>query len=939
MGRVGRVLMAVLAGGLLALPGGAVPAGAHDGADGHTLVVSGRPDRSGAVALDGASLRGPAYVVLTASPDARSVSFHLDDPDRQRTPRQVERFAPYDFAGGSTATANAFDTTTVADGTHTVTAVLVAADGTQHVAAATFTVANAAPPPPPTAAEAARVNAGGARQQVGDAVWSDCRSGCPVVRGGFPYAPSTAPSISGVAVPANAALYQTEWTGGAVGPSGTVVPVGSTAFTFDVPVPPGSYRVRLHFAEVVQNGPGKRVFDVNVEGGPAELLGFDVYAQAGGMNRAIVREFPVEVRDGAVTVEFLRRVENAKVSAIEVLPAESAPGPSGNGAPPPQPPPSTPFAWDVRAASPVGRTEANGAVVNGRLYLLGGFTSSLKAMARSDVYDPASNTWSGRAAMPEPLTHAPAVVDGTTIWLLGGYLGDHPGGATAHVWKYDTARNTWSRGPDLPAPRGAGGAAIAGRTLHFFGGTNRPSGTIHDTDQADHWTLPLDGGTSWTRRAPLPNPRNHLAGVGLHGKVYAVGGQHGHDEHSGNQASVHVFDPAAGAWSALPDLPVARSHITASALVRDGRLVVLGGTENGNVASDDVFSFDPQARQWVRLPSLPAGRKTPVAGLVGDAILVATGSGSSTTWSGSPGGRWEVGPGMPVALGEVAGGIVGGSLYLVGEGSAATLAHDLATGAWRSGLAQRPYIGHHHAAEVVADRLYLLGGLGSGAGRVQVYDPALNRWTLAPSMPFAAGSSASAVIGGRVYVAGGIVGSSTTTQAAVFDPQKGTWQAIAPMPQGRNHAAASTDGARLYVFGGRGPGSGDANTVANGFDTVQVYDPSTNRWASSADPASGIAPLPQARGGTGKAVYADGEFFVMGGETSTGAGATSAGVYHRVDVYDPVANRWRLAAPLPTARHGIFPVLLAGRVAVAGGGVRAGHSASPVLETYTLPAQ
>ena len=63
-----------------------------------------------------------------------------------------------------------------------------------------------------------------------------------------------------------------------------------------------------------------------------------------------------------------------------------------------------------------------------------------------------------------------------------------------------------------------------------------------------------------------------------------------------------------------------------------------------------------------------------------------------------------------------------------------------------------------------------------------------------------------------------------------------------------------------------------------------------------------VVPLPVARGGMGKAVYARGEFWVFGGETLDGPGATSLGVYNRVDVYDPVANRWRAGPPMPTAR-------------------------------------
>ena len=60
--------------------------------------------------------------------------------------------------------------------------------------------------------------------------------------------------------------------------------------------------------------------------------------------------------------------------------------------------------------------------------------------------------------------------------------------------------------------------------------------------------------------------------------------------------------------------------------------------------------------------------------------------------------------------------------------------------------------------------------------------------------------------------------------------------------------------------------------------------------------------LPQARGGMGKAVYLDGRFYVLGGETASGAGATALHVYDRVDVYDPVANGWTSGAPMPTAR-------------------------------------
>ncbi|NJM08182.1 hypothetical protein HC891_21380, partial [Candidatus Gracilibacteria bacterium] len=145
--------------------------------------------------------------------------------------------------------------------------------------------------------------------------------------------------------------------------------------------------------------------------------------------------------------------------------------------------------------------------------------------------------------------------------------------------------------------------------------------------------------------------------------------------------------------------------------------------------------------------------------------------------------------------------------------------------------------------QVIDGKFYLFGGLTRGMGKVQIYDPALNRWTHGANMPYAGGSVASALIGGKVYVAGGIVGSTTVNSAAVYDPLADSWAMLPPMPVGVNHAAAATDGQKFYIFGGRDGG----NTVSNGFDYVQIYDPAANSWQSSSQSGSTLEPLPQAR--------------------------------------------------------------------------------------------
>src|SRR6476620_6876592 len=54
----------------------------------------------------------------------------------------------------------------------------------------------------------------------------------------------------------------------------------ATAFRYNIPVPNGSYTVRLHFAELFFNAAGVRRFNVAIQGAAA-LSSFDIYSQAG----------------------------------------------------------------------------------------------------------------------------------------------------------------------------------------------------------------------------------------------------------------------------------------------------------------------------------------------------------------------------------------------------------------------------------------------------------------------------------------------------------------------------------------------------------------------------------------------------------------------------------------------------------------------------------
>ncbi|HLT20939.1 MAG TPA: hypothetical protein VKZ96_15885 [Thermomicrobiales bacterium] len=102
------------------------------------LVYSLSSNRAEPRELAGATISGKVYVFTTPdSPDIEELNFYLDGDYVGE-----EENAPYDFMGGTVASARSWDTTRVADGQHTIEAVLLLVDGSTTRTGATFTVAN-----------------------------------------------------------------------------------------------------------------------------------------------------------------------------------------------------------------------------------------------------------------------------------------------------------------------------------------------------------------------------------------------------------------------------------------------------------------------------------------------------------------------------------------------------------------------------------------------------------------------------------------------------------------------------------------------------------------------------------------------------------------------------------------------------------------------------
>jgi N-acetylneuraminic acid mutarotase len=175
-------------------------------------------------------------------------------------------------------------------------------------------------------------------------------------------------------------------------------------------------------------------------------------------------------------------------------------------------------------------------------------------------------------------------------------------------------------------------------------------------------------------------------------------------------------------------------------------------------------------------------------------------------------------------------------------------------------------------------------------------------WSFAPSMPHRRSYTASAQIGGKIYVATGMVGNTGRPLDLLerFDPVTATWASLPPAPASFSAAAGAALGNRLYVIGGNGA-AGDKSADGR---QVYVYDVVTRHWSRKAS-------LPAVRTNLA-AVALGGKIYAVGGLDPFHATNT-------LFVYDPARNRWSRAKTVPEKVQADAAVVFQGEIWVIGG--------------------
>jgi len=184
--------------------------------------------------------------------------------------------------------------------------------------------------------------------------------------------------------------------------------------------------------------------------------------------------------------------------------------------------------------------------------------------------------------------------------------------------------------------------------------------------------------------------------------------------------------------------------------------------------------------------------------------------------------RWQnLGPSEPRAGGGAVVDPLSGALVLFGGNyrtggplSAggqyhvpANQALDAPEGAWRT-LAAMPTPVHSFAAAVIGERLFVAGGASvADFGEVttlQIYDFRSQTWSIGPPLPQPNKYAGGCAVGTKFFVIGGDknFNNDCTGKVFIYDTEMESWTEGSPLPNPRYYHTALVHSGRLVVIGG-----------------------------------------------------------------------------------------------------------------------------------------
>jgi N-acetylneuraminic acid mutarotase len=270
-------------------------------------------------------------------------------------------------------------------------------------------------------------------------------------------------------------------------------------------------------------------------------------------------------------------------------------------------------AWSERKAMPHPVHHAAVTAHNGKMYLFGGFDlppsgpPGWNPTGDAWEYDPATDSWKALASMPTARGGCSAAVVNGKIYVIGGAGPTHrassptirprqPQQSYGAVEEYDPATNAWRARAPMPTPCNHFGCEAVNGKVYVIGG--RLSGAFiigfpGNTALVQSYDPAAD---SWATKMPMPTPRSGLNTAQLNGLIYAAGGEVQDQQYLAAFKAFEAYDPESDTWWQLPSMFLPRHECIMAAI--GNRIHVAGGSvQSAIVPPPKGVSFDTDAHE------------------------------------------------------------------------------------------------------------------------------------------------------------------------------------------------------------------------------------------------------------------------------------------------------------------------------------------------------
>lgn len=278
--------------------------------------------------------------------------------------------------------------------------------------------------------------------------------------------------------------------------------------------------------------------------------------------------------------------------------------------------------WTTKEPMPTARAVIGVAVVDGKIYAIGGSYDSFGV----EEYNPVTNTWTTKTPMPTPRIFFGIAVVENKIYVIGGDSGNWVVGETpSNVNEvYDPLTNTWETRVSMPTERLGLSASVVEDRIYCIGG-RRGEPTYADVSATEVYDPSTD---TWTTMEPIPTPVSYHASAVLDNKIYIIGGAVGV---SLNQ----VYDPETNTWGGGVSLPTGVDSAAAGAttgVMAPKRIYVIGGKQNLDAVNLNQI-YDPETDTWTYGASMPTARFGHGVAVINDTLYSI---GGREGWFGFP---------------------------------------------------------------------------------------------------------------------------------------------------------------------------------------------------------------------------------------------------------------------------------------------------------------